>query len=118
MSKDQVKELSDAGNVIGSHTWDHHNVKKYAGNDWVTQIEKPSKQLETITGKRLIISRIHLDCWNKEAIPELQKRGFKAAFNCMQNGIRTIRFYHTAYHCPRVHGGRCNWTKRLRIAFE
>ena len=31
MSKAQVKELSDAGHVIGSHTWDHQNVKKYQG---------------------------------------------------------------------------------------
>src|ERR1700744_4849550 len=29
MSKEQVKALSDAGNIIGSHTWDHHNFKKY-----------------------------------------------------------------------------------------
>lgn len=27
MTKDQIKQLSDEGNVIGSHTWDHHNVK-------------------------------------------------------------------------------------------
>lgn len=80
MSKDQVKDLSDAGNVIGSHTWDHHNVKKYTGNDWVTQIEKPSKQLETITGKKIDYFAYPFGLWNKEAIPELQKRGFKAAF--------------------------------------
>ena len=45
MSKEQVKELSDLGHAIGSHTWDHHNVKKYQGNDWVIQIEKPTRQL-------------------------------------------------------------------------
>src|SRR5579859_286309 len=39
MSKEQVKEIYNAGNAIGSHTWDHHNVKKYQGQDWVTQIE-------------------------------------------------------------------------------
>ena len=51
MTKAMVKQLSDEGNVIGSHTWDHHNVKKYQGQDWVTQIEKPTKTLEEITGK-------------------------------------------------------------------
>ena len=45
MSRDQVRELSDAGHVIGSHTWDHHNVKKYQGEDWVTQIEKPTARI-------------------------------------------------------------------------
>jgi peptidoglycan/xylan/chitin deacetylase (PgdA/CDA1 family) len=49
MSKEQVKQLADEGHIIGSHTWDHHNVKKYAGDDWTTQIDKPSKQLEAIT---------------------------------------------------------------------
>ena len=80
MTKDQVKELSDNGHTIGSHTWDHHNVKKYQGDDWVTQIEKPSRQLETITGKKIDYFAYPFGLWNKEAIPELQKRGFKAAF--------------------------------------
>ncbi|MCW3117723.1 MAG: polysaccharide deacetylase [Chitinophagaceae bacterium] len=80
MSKEQVKTLSDEGHVIGSHTWDHHNVKKYAGNDWVTQIDKPTKQLEAITGKPVNYFAYPFGLWNKEAIPELKKRGFKAAF--------------------------------------
>lgn len=80
MSKDQVKELSDLGHVIGSHTWDHHNVKKYKGNDWVIQIDKPTKQLESITGKPIRYFAYPFGLWNKEAIPELKKRGFIAAF--------------------------------------
>jgi len=80
MSKAQVKELSDNGHVIGSHTWDHHNVKKYAGEDWVTQIEKPTKTLEEITGKPIHHFAYPFGLWNKQAIPELKKRGFKSAF--------------------------------------
>lgn len=80
MSKEQIKELSDAGNTIGSHTWDHHNVKKYSGEDWVTQIEKPSRQLEQITGKPIKYFAYPFGLWNPPAIPELKKRGFKAAF--------------------------------------
>ena len=45
MSKEQVRALSDQGHVIGSHTWDHHNFKKYQGNDWSIQIYKPTRQL-------------------------------------------------------------------------
>ena len=41
MSREQVRNLSDEGNIIGSHTWDHHNVKKYEGNDWIVQLDKP-----------------------------------------------------------------------------
>ncbi|HEY0053804.1 MAG TPA: polysaccharide deacetylase family protein [Pedobacter sp.] len=80
MSSDQIKKLSDAGNVIGSHTYDHKNVKKYVAEDWVTQIEKPTKRLEEITGKKIEYFAYPFGLWNKEAIPQLKKRGFKAAF--------------------------------------
>jgi peptidoglycan/xylan/chitin deacetylase (PgdA/CDA1 family) len=80
MTKAQIKELSDQGHVIGSHTYDHQNVKKYETKDWVTQIEKPTKQLEAITGKPIEYFAYPFGLWRPEAIPELQKRGFKAAY--------------------------------------
>ena len=96
MSKEQVKALSDDGHAIGSHTWDHHNVKKYEGQDWVTQIEKPSKQLETIIGKPIEYFAYPFGLWNPQAIPELKKRGMKAAFQLyaprdQQDPLYTIR---------------------------
>jgi peptidoglycan/xylan/chitin deacetylase (PgdA/CDA1 family) len=80
MSRAQVKSLSDEGHVIGSHTWDHQNVKKYQGDDWVTQIEKPTKTLKEITGKDIKYFAYPFGLWNPEAIPELKKRGFDGAF--------------------------------------
>lgn len=80
MSREQVKELSDAGNVIASHTWDHHNVQKYKGDDWATQVDKPTRQLEEITGKPVRYFAYPFGAWNKEAIPELKKHGMIAAF--------------------------------------
>ena len=80
MTSAQVKELSDAGHVIGSHTWDHHNVKKYIDQDWVRQIEKPSKQLEKITGRPVKYFAYPFGLWNKQAIPHLKQRNMLAAF--------------------------------------
>jgi peptidoglycan/xylan/chitin deacetylase (PgdA/CDA1 family) len=80
MTKAQIKELADAGNVIGSHTWDHHNVKKYQGKDWEVQIDKPTKTLEEITGKKITDFAFPFGLWNPEAIPELKKRGMKSAY--------------------------------------
>jgi peptidoglycan/xylan/chitin deacetylase (PgdA/CDA1 family) len=80
MSKEQVKEMYDAGNVIASHTWDHHNVKKYQGKDWEIQIDKPTKVLEGITGKPIRYFAYPFGLWNRQAFPELRKRGFIAAF--------------------------------------
>jgi peptidoglycan/xylan/chitin deacetylase (PgdA/CDA1 family) len=80
MTRAQIKDLSDKGHDIGSHTWDHHNVKKYQGKDWETQIDKPTKTLEEITGKNIHHFAYPFGLWNPEAIPELKKRGFKSAF--------------------------------------
>lgn len=80
MSKAQVKELSDAGHVIGSHTWDHQNVKKLKGKDWETQIDKPTKQLEAITGKPIKYFAYPFGLWSPAVIPEIKQRGFTAAF--------------------------------------
>jgi len=80
MTKEQVKALADEGHEIGSHTWDHHNVKKYVDKDWITQIEKPSKQLETITGKPVKYFAYPFGLWNPEAFPHLKKYNMLAAF--------------------------------------
>jgi len=80
MDSEQIKKLSDEGNVIASHTYDHKNVKKYQGEDWTQQIDKPTKRLEEITGKKIDYFAYPFGLWNKEAIPELKKRGFKSAF--------------------------------------
>jgi peptidoglycan/xylan/chitin deacetylase (PgdA/CDA1 family) len=98
MTADNVKTLSDEGNVIGSHTWDHHRVDKYSHNselkiigkngkittrpvdDWVTQIDKPTKKLEEITGKKINYFAYPFGIWKKPVLPEIQKKGFKIAF--------------------------------------
>jgi peptidoglycan/xylan/chitin deacetylase (PgdA/CDA1 family) len=80
MTKDQIKALSDEGHVIASHTWDHHSVKKYQEKDWETQIEKPVKQLQSITGKPIKYFAYPFGLWNEQAIPELKKFGLIAAF--------------------------------------
>ena len=89
MTKAMVKQLSDEGNIIGSHTWDHHNVKKYQGQDWVTQIEKPTKTLEDITGKKINYFAYPFGLWNAQAFPELKKRGFVAAFSLAEKRDQT-----------------------------
>jgi peptidoglycan/xylan/chitin deacetylase (PgdA/CDA1 family) len=96
MSRAQVKALSDAGHIIGSHTWDHQNVKKLSPADWAIQIDKPTKQLEAITGKPIRYFAYPFGLWKTEVIPELQKRGFRAAFQLStkrdpENPLFTVR---------------------------
>ncbi len=80
MSKEQVKQLADDGHTIGSHTYDHKNVKTYTVDDWVEQVQKPSKQLQTITGKPVEYFAYPFGLWNKEAIAKLKDHDFKAVF--------------------------------------
>ena len=98
MTEAQVKQLADAGNIIGSHTWDHHRFDRLSHNstlkiigykgkvimrpvdDWVTQLDKPTKKLEEITGKPIKYFAFPFGIWNAQNLPELHKRGFKLAF--------------------------------------
>ncbi len=81
MTKEQIKELSDDGNAVESHTWDHHMVTKYKGDDWNIQFVKPRKTIEDITGKPANYFAYPYGLWNEAAFPELEKAGFKMAFN-------------------------------------
>jgi len=80
MSKDQVRQLSEEGNAICCHTWDHHMVTKYQEADWDTQLVKPERQLEAITGKPIKYFAYPFGLWNQAAIPQLKSRGYKLAF--------------------------------------
>ena len=93
MTKEQIKQLSDEGHIIGSHTWDHHRVdrlknentieyrgKKIVVNEWDFQLTNTKKQLEELTGKPVEYFAYPFGLWNREAIPEIDKRGYKMSF--------------------------------------
>jgi peptidoglycan/xylan/chitin deacetylase (PgdA/CDA1 family) len=93
MSKDQIRQLSDEGHAIASHTWRHdrvdkyqttphmdHELKKIVDNDFDLQLVDTRKKLEEISGKEIHYFAYPFGIWNKAAIPELRQRGFKLAF--------------------------------------
>ncbi|MBE9583815.1 polysaccharide deacetylase family protein [Mucilaginibacter sp. JRF] len=96
MNSEQIKELSDEGNIIASHTWDHHNFKKLTGDDWKIQLDKPTKRLEDITGKKIEYFAYPFGLWNTDGLPELKIRGIKLAFQLsakrdQQDPLMTVR---------------------------
>ena len=93
MNSEQIKDLSDRGHVIGSHTWDHHNVKKLQPEDWEKQISKPKLQLEKITGKPVEHFAYPFGIWNDTAVEELKKGGFKSAFQLTERRSQTEPIY-------------------------
>lgn len=80
LSTEQVADLHRKGHSIGSHTWDHHDVRKYQEADWKTQIEKPARQLAAITGEPVKYFAYPFGLWNKQALPELARREVQMAF--------------------------------------
>ncbi|QJD97795.1 polysaccharide deacetylase family protein [Mucilaginibacter robiniae] len=86
MTKAQVKQLSEEGNVIGSHTWDHKMVIRYKHDvnpkldDWTVQVDGPTNTLEQLTGKKVEYFAYPYGLWNTSILPELKKHHFKAAF--------------------------------------
>ena len=93
MTKEQIKQLSDEGHVIASHTWDHSRVDRYTNehmieergkkkivNDWDHQLVTTKNKLEEITGKKVEYFAYPFGIWSKDGIPEIEKRGYKLAF--------------------------------------
>jgi peptidoglycan/xylan/chitin deacetylase (PgdA/CDA1 family) len=93
ISREQIKALSDDGHIIGCHTWDHHDVRKYTEEDWVKQAVETKQKLEEITGKPVDYFAYPFGAWNKEAIPHLKKVGYKAAFQLTQKRDSTEPLY-------------------------
>lgn len=80
MNAQQIKELSDNGNVIASHTYDHKNFSKFTEEDWKTQIDEPTQKLERITGKKVEYFAYPYGVYKSSLLPKLKEHGFKAAF--------------------------------------
>ncbi len=86
MTKTQIATLSAQGHVIGAHTWDHKNVKKYTSNDWEKQIKQPKKALEDIVGKPVVYFAYPFGVWSYDAVAQLAANSYVAAFQLAGTG--------------------------------
>lgn len=80
MTKEQIKQLSDEGNTIASHTYDHKNFATFTDADWTRQIDEPTKKLEQITGKKVEYFAFPYGVFKSSTLHKLKEHGFKAAF--------------------------------------
>ncbi|GAB49920.1 polysaccharide deacetylase family protein [Mobilicoccus pelagius] len=86
-TKDQIRQVADAGHVIGCHTWDHHDVRKYGAKDWATQFEEPRALLQKLSGQDVDTFAYPYGAWNTAALPHLQKAGYSTAFQLEEKPI-------------------------------
>jgi len=80
MTTAQIKQLSDEGNTIASHTYDHKNFAQFKEADWITQIDEPTRKLEAITGKEVKYFAFPYGVFKSAYLHKLKEHGFKAAF--------------------------------------
>jgi peptidoglycan/xylan/chitin deacetylase (PgdA/CDA1 family) len=80
MKAEQLKQLADEGHAVESHTWDHHAVPKYVGEDWDKQLLTSKEKIERITGRQVKYFAYPFGLWSKEGIAEIQKRDYQMAF--------------------------------------
>lgn len=106
MTKEQIKQLSNEGHAIGSHTWDHHRVdrlkdlntieyrgKKIEVNEWDFQLTNTKKLLEELTGKPVVYFAYPFGLWNRQALPKLEERGYRMAFQLSEKRDSTMPLY-------------------------
>ncbi|MGN6178410.1 MAG: polysaccharide deacetylase family protein [Mucilaginibacter sp.] len=96
MTRSQIRQLSDEGNVIASHTLTHANFKKFKGDDWNHEMIVPTKKLEKLTAKPVKYFAYPYGLWSSANLPQLHKLGFLAAFQLTEprdpkDPIMTIR---------------------------
>ena len=80
MTKENIKELADAGHAMESHTWDHHMVTKLQGDEFDKQFSGSNKTIEEITGKPVSYFAYPFGIWGASVFPELEKAGYKMSF--------------------------------------
>jgi peptidoglycan/xylan/chitin deacetylase (PgdA/CDA1 family) len=87
LTTDQVRQLDTAGMTIGAHTWDHHRVDSYTGDDWRIQIDQPIAQLARIVGHPIRHFAYPYGVWNTDAFAHLTAAGIVAAFQLYQQPL-------------------------------
>jgi peptidoglycan/xylan/chitin deacetylase (PgdA/CDA1 family) len=80
LTRREVRALARAGMTIGAHTWDHHPVPGYAGDDWRVQIDQPTHELGRLVGHRIRLFAYPFGLWKPTGIVHLWRAGLAAAF--------------------------------------
>lgn len=83
----QIRAMADAGHIIGSHTWDHHDVRKYTDNDFETQFVKARETLRKHSGQAVETFAYPYGAWNVAALPKLADAGFTTAFQLQEQKV-------------------------------
>jgi peptidoglycan/xylan/chitin deacetylase (PgdA/CDA1 family) len=95
----QIKEMSDAGLDIESHTVTHPHMEGLAKDELRRQILESKKTIEAVTGKTIYTFCFPFGEFNNDARDILREAGYKAAFVTMP---RDNSIYLDLYRMKRI----------------
>lgn len=79
LSKQQIRELSDSGHEIGSHTLTHANLTFLNDRDLEIELKDSKKILEDITGKEVKTISFPYGSWNEHVWRKARESGYLSA---------------------------------------
>ena len=79
LSRQQIRELSDSGQEIGSHTLTHANLPFLNNRDLEKELKDSKKILEDITGKEITSISFPYGSWNKHVWEKAMESGYLSA---------------------------------------
>ena len=77
MNKAQIREISDHGHEIGSHTLTHANLTFLSDADIVHELADSKHILEDITGKQVISLSFPFGSWNRRVWEKAREIGYQ-----------------------------------------
>jgi peptidoglycan/xylan/chitin deacetylase (PgdA/CDA1 family) len=84
LSAPQIREISDRGHEIGSHTVTHVNLTFLSDSDVVRELADSKKILEDITGKPVVSLSFPFGFWNRRVWKLAQEMGYRHG-TCYRN---------------------------------
>jgi peptidoglycan/xylan/chitin deacetylase (PgdA/CDA1 family) len=79
MAPAQIREISDLGHEIGSHTYSHANLTLLNDNDCMSELVRSKEVLEDITGKRVTSLSFPFGRWNMRIWGKAKQAGYTHA---------------------------------------
>lgn len=80
LSKEAIKEMSDYGIDIESHTVNHPKLDKMTYEDQLTELKESKKVLESITGKTVNSIAYPFGNFNDDSVKAAENAGYNLAF--------------------------------------
>ena len=80
MTSEQLVQMDKEGFDLQPHTWDHYTVINYTDGDYVKQLKEPKETLEELLGHETPFFAFPFGLYDKKAVDELIKYGYKGAF--------------------------------------